>query len=446
MDRSLVIETPALFGAMWRRLQSPSARARLARGSMWALAGSGVQQVMAMCASIVVARVLGSAGFGELGVTRSTIVTFGVLAGSGLSLAATRYVAGFRDSDPDRAGRVLGLLLNSSLIVSGIAAVTCAALASPLATHAVHAPALAWPLAASALLIVLNTMSGVQVGALAGLEAFRATAILVAIEGVATALLMVAGAYAAGVLGAVIGTVIAGAFAYALKSRALRIHCRQKGVALVRRGVMREFPILWSFALPALLLGISTQPFEWLARVLLARGARGLAEVGIFTAAYSWGQAVLIVPMQVTGPAMPILTNLLASGDTAGFRRLLRQTLQAAALAAVFTAAPVIIFSRWIMRAYGADFAHAGVVLLIIAVSSTLASLSSVLRAALLATGNAWSQTLQAVIWGATLTLVFLLARQHGALALAYAYAVAFAVVVVTQGEATRRALKRRPA
>ena len=40
---------------------------------------------------------------------QSTVGMFGVFAGFGLGLTATKHVAEFRQSDPDRAGRIIGL-------------------------------------------------------------------------------------------------------------------------------------------------------------------------------------------------------------------------------------------------------------------------------------------------------------------------------------------------
>jgi O-antigen/teichoic acid export membrane protein len=52
---------------------------------------------------------LGKTGYGELGMIQTTVGMFGVFAGFGLGVTATKHVAEFRRSDPARAGRIIGL-------------------------------------------------------------------------------------------------------------------------------------------------------------------------------------------------------------------------------------------------------------------------------------------------------------------------------------------------
>jgi len=93
-----------------------SLRARLARGAFWSFVGAAVARGMAFAASVVCGRVLGTSGFGELGMIQSTVGFFGVFAGLGLGVPATKHVAEFRESDPRRAARALKL---SSVTATG---------------------------------------------------------------------------------------------------------------------------------------------------------------------------------------------------------------------------------------------------------------------------------------------------------------------------------------
>jgi O-antigen/teichoic acid export membrane protein len=291
--------------------------------------------------------------------------------------------------------------------------------------------------------VLFGSVSAVQIGTLNGFEAFAANGRLLALEGLLTGALLVCGALVDGVRGAVLGIIIATAGAYFLRRHAIASICRDEGIAIRRRGrIVAEIPLLRSLVLPSALFGLGAQPFAWLARALLARGTHGLAEVGVFSAAYSWGAAVLTVPMQVTRPAMPILTNLLAHGDRASFKRLLRDTLLLALGTALLVALPMMALAPWIMRAYGARFAAGTLVLCAVAASSILAALTAALRSALVATGEVWGQVLQSLLWGCTLIGTFYATRAHGAMALGIAYVVAFAVTLAGQVWMTMTALK----
>jgi O-antigen/teichoic acid export membrane protein len=434
--------------ASWKAVEARyfpvgSLRARLARGSIWSTLGTVSLQGTAMLAAIFTARVLGKTGFGELGLVRSTVMTFGVLAGTGLGLATTKFVAEFRSVDPARAGRLIGLLLNVAFVLSGAATLACVALSSPIAARMMNAAWLAGPLRVGALLLFLGTVSGVQLGVLSGLEDFRAVALLSCGDAILTLSSTVLGAWLFGLTGAVAGAVLAAALAFPLKQIIVRRRCAAARIRISHRNVSEELPALWSFVLPAILLGVSAQPFEWMARVVLARRPNGFAELGLFTAAYAWGQVVLLVPSQVTAPSMPILANMYGRRDRNGFLRLLKFVAVITAGCGFAVALPLIAVSKWIMRAYGATFANGWRVLAIVAISYSVASLSSLFRATLVATGQMWWQNAHAAIWGATLAGSFFLLSSHGAIGLAFSYLIAFCVVVVTQGISAWVAVRR---
>jgi O-antigen/teichoic acid export membrane protein len=409
-----------------------SPRARLALGSFWTVAGTGIHMAAGMVAGIFAARILGAIRFGELGIARTAMTTFTLLAGSNLGFATARAVSALRAVDAERAGRVIGLLFNVCVIVSAIVTVACVLLSGTIARE-LGAPDLTAPLAASALFVVFASVSAVQIGTLNGFEAFSAAGRQIALEGLLIAAFTIAGAHFGGVLGAMIGIVAAGAVSFVAKGRAISRVCRGHRVTIRHRGVASELPIIRSLVIPSVILGISAQPFALLGRALLARSPNGMAEVAVFAAAYPWGAAALMLPSQIARPAMPILSNLLAAGERTGFRRLLRDTLLASAGAAAVIALPAMILSPWIMRAYGTGFGKGAMVLVLVAVSSIAGSLSSALRAALVATGKVWSQAAQSVVWGVTLIGVFLLMRGRGATGLAIGYIAAFGVTLVLQ-------------
>ena len=58
----------------------------------------GSDALRAWAAFVLAGRLLGTAGFGEVGMIQSTQGLFGVLAGAGLGLAATKYVAEYRSA------------------------------------------------------------------------------------------------------------------------------------------------------------------------------------------------------------------------------------------------------------------------------------------------------------------------------------------------------------
>jgi O-antigen/teichoic acid export membrane protein len=104
---------PKYFQQLWGRFKHSPLAVRLIQGSIWSFTGSLVSRVLALAAAVLVARVLGKASYGELGMVQTTIGMFGTLAGFGMGTTAAKFVAEFRTTDPMKAGKIISL---SSLI------------------------------------------------------------------------------------------------------------------------------------------------------------------------------------------------------------------------------------------------------------------------------------------------------------------------------------------
>ena len=413
-------------------LLSDSLRGRLARGTIWSAVGAALAQGLGLAASIATARLLGQAGFGEFGMVRSTVLMVGVLGGSGLGTAATKHLAEHRLTDPARAGRQIGLLESTGALLGGAATLFCLLFAAPLARVAINAPQLTGPLRLAAFLILLSVLGGIQRGALVGLERFRTVAWLNLVDGILNFALVVPGVWKFGLSGGVAGLVAAAVVGTAIKSLVLRRECRHHGIPVRHRGVRGESAILWSFALPALLVGISTFPFEWLARLPLTRHLGAFEELGIFAAAYSWGPAVMFLPSQIVAPAIPLMAGLYSTKDFRLFLRLARTTVLLSLALGIAAAACLGLFSGAIMKAYGPSFASHRIVLVILLAAYAVAS-GTTLNTVFLAAGRMWLLALQYGIWGAVLVGASYVLRKHGAAGLSFSYLVSYGVLLAIQ-------------
>ena len=125
-------------------LPADSLRARFTLGIVWSLAGAVVSRGFLLAASIVCARFLGKDGFGALGMIQSTAGMFGIFAGLGLGLTATKYVAEFRRQDPEKAGRILALSASAAFVFGCVITVLLIFLAPFLATKVLCDSATGW--------------------------------------------------------------------------------------------------------------------------------------------------------------------------------------------------------------------------------------------------------------------------------------------------------------
>ncbi len=156
-----------------RLIPNNSIGRRVVGGFSWLLLGAVISRGLYLLSLYFVARILGKEVFGEFGVIQSTFFTMQLLAGFGLGTTATKYVAEYRQKDPEKAGRIIGL--------AGITATSSGALMSAglyliapwLCANTLGAPHLSEPLRWSGIAVFLGAINGVQVGVLSGLEAFK---------------------------------------------------------------------------------------------------------------------------------------------------------------------------------------------------------------------------------------------------------------------------------
>jgi O-antigen/teichoic acid export membrane protein len=410
-------------------LPADSLRSRFALGIVWSLAGAVVSRSFLLAASIVCARFLGNEGFGALGMIQSTAGMFGIFAGLGLGLTATKYVAEFRRQDPEKAGRILALSASAAFVFGCIITVVLILLAPFLATNVLATARLAGPLAVGSGLVLFGAINGAQTGALAGLEAFKTIARVNVLSGVASFLLIVLGVWRGGLNGAVWGSVAALAINWALNNRALRRECATANISYRFSSCHRELSMLYRFSLPAFLASIVVGPAIWVCNALLVHQPEGYAKLGIYTAADKWRLLILFVPTSVFAMVLPVLSNLYGEGDGARFRRVFRANLRLNASLALLTALLIAAFAAPIMAIYGNSFRGGRLVLIVLAFSALPEALNAILGQPLIAAHQMWWRFAFDVLLVAVLvTLAWALIPKWGALGLAVSYGLAYAL------------------
>lgn len=440
MERAVVAAAAGLAGlraaaeTSWRRLAANPVRARFARGAVWCVAEAALSQGLRLAAFALAARVLGTEGFGELSMIQNTVGMAGIFAGAGLGVTATRHIAASRQSDPDRAGRILSLCTLLGLFSGGAAAAALWFSADWLAHAALHGPGLAWPLRIASALIWAMTLLGVETGALAGLEAFRTLAFTSLAGGLLTLALVVAGAARGGVAGAVAGLALATLGAVAVARAALHVECGKRGVPLWRRPGRGDAGVLFGFSLPALLSSSMNVPFLWLAATILVRRPGGYFEMGLFSAANQWRLLIAFLPGVLERSALPVLSSLASAGDWSRFRSLLWTHVAAAAGGAACLALPVSLAAPWVMGLYGEGFRQGWPLVGLLAGAAVLAAANSAVGTAMVSRSRVWRAALYNAIWGVTLLAAALLwIPPFGARGLAAALVAAYLVQTALQ-------------
>jgi O-antigen/teichoic acid export membrane protein len=412
---------PSWVEAYIGRIERVPGGRRLAHGAFWILSSTVLMRLLGFVSTVVITRVLGRERYGQVGIIQNTVDMFSVIAALGLSFTATKYVAEFRRTQPERAGRIIALTSGTSWITGGIVALAVIIAAPWLAATTLHEPSLTRMLQAGALLLFFGAWNSAQVGSLSGLEAFRARATVSVKAYLINFPLMILGVYFAGPMGVIVGLVTGEMILSALYSLTLRREARAAGVPLVWKGASKEFGLIVSFGLPAMLSTLIIAPVNWTCNTMLINHPGGYGELGIYNAAIQWNGAIMFIPTMLSAVSIPVLSDLIGHRQWSKVSQLVKTSVKLQFLIIV----PVGVLSGlspWAMRLYGQGFASGSSVMLITVWVALFSALYSPLWPLVYAAGKAKSMlTMNACCGGLFLLFSHLFIPGYGAKGLALA-------------------------
>lgn len=376
---------------------------RILGGFSWSLLGNLIWKIGSAIAMLAVARIIEPEALGELGIVRSTVDLFAAYAAMRLGSTLTKYIGQLKIDDPERAGRVISLVL----VVAG--ATTCGSgvllyfMSDIIATNWLGNPSIGNLLSLAVLFLVWNMYGLVLEAGLAGFENYKFIAFANIFRGVISVLSLIALAFYWGVVGVVIALslialnilIIYGAFFY----RSLR----QFGVQLdFRLSSMRaELHVIWGFALPGLLAGIIISSSMWIGQSLLAKSVNGYRELGIFTAANQWRSVVLMIPMLLGRVLLPIYAEYYHK-DKLVFGRLASKQINMVAVVALPITVFMIFGSPLLAGFLGEGYSKVDDVLEVLVCSLYFFSLSELARQIMDGAGKRWWSLIATILWGIT--------------------------------------------
>jgi O-antigen/teichoic acid export membrane protein len=423
-----------------RRVAPSGPSVRLLGGAWWSGVGSATSQGLSMLAFILVARRLTTEQFGALGILLSTIGTFGMLGTAGMGLTAIRYVAELRTNDPQRASRVLVVALATAYSAAVLLGAVVWLRAPWVAATLFNAPSLGPDLRLAVVAMVLAAITAVQSGALVGFEAFRTLAGINSTRGVLTVVALPLAALLGGVR-AVVGALGAVAVVtFLLGEWALMRQRRAHRMVLVPEGSLGEWRLLIEFTLPAYVTGVIYPAALWGLGALLVQVPTGYHEMGLFSAASQWRNAIAFLPQIIGQPVLTVLANVAGSGDRAEFNRVYRFAVRLTTVAALGPGIVVSLLAGLIMGAYGAGFAGGRLVLVLLAAAVVLNAPCGVMGSALASHGRMWWVAALNVLWVAVVFTAFLaLPQVSGAVRAGLAIMIAHVVHLGTSAFVVRR-------
>ena len=407
-------------------------RLEILRNAGWSLMAAVIARGANVLVLMACARILAQERLGELAITQSTVGLFGSLAGLGLGMTTTKFLAEYRSSDPARAGRILALSLITAVVSALAMTGGFIALAPWVAARSLAAPGMSWVLIASSGLLGLGVIEAVETGALTGFEAFRTIATLSAWAGVASLPLTALLVWWFGLGGAIAGLTLTLALSCILNGVALWKECRRHGVHMQFAGCLEERRILIGFSLPAYLSGVIVAPTTWLASAMLVNQPGGYAEMALYAAADRFRFILIFVPLAACRLIVPALARYRASGDQHGYASVLRLNLQLGLALTVIPAAICALASPYLMNLYGTAFRHGWPIMAILSFSAIPTVLNTQFGSVLLGDDRAWTRMAVDVFLGLVcIGVAWLAVPRWGASGLAVAFSAAYTVATI---------------
>lgn len=425
MSTLSALPSKLLQSTFWKRASS---------GIIWSLGGSVAARLLTLLASIIVSRQLGKAGFGELGIVQSTISMLGELAGAGVGLAATKFIAEHRQLQPKKAIQILSQNIVLAFCIGLVLAIILNIFSASVATHLLGKAELADLLKWGSVLLFFSTLYGGVLGALTGFEQFRKVAFINISNGVISLSLQAALLHYFGIKGVVAALAITACLTFLLAYQALRKTLASYGLNFNLSFTAENLKHLYTFNLPALLSAIMVVPVNWACNLLLVRQLDGFSEMGIYNAANQWRMALLFIPTTIGSVVLPILSNMIGNNDIRNYRKILSYNLLINILVSLVIIIFVFMSSGFIMSKYGDGFIAGEQTLRILILVAGLMAINNIVGHAITSTGDLWIGFVFNLAWATTLLIsAHFFVGSRGALGLAYANLLAYGLHTIWQ-------------
>ncbi|WP_460511788.1 oligosaccharide flippase family protein [Cyclobacterium sediminis] len=412
-----------------QRVKSSPKAINLFRNSFWSILGATLSKGLLFVTWVIVARILDSDGYGQFGIIRSTVLMFTTFAGFGLGITASKHVSEFIQNDKVKTGKILGLTMAFGVIMGLLIGITFFFLSPWLATNTLKAPEITGELKIASLILFFSSLNGAQIGALQGFMSFKIIAKINVIQSVVSFPLFILGA----IYGGVYGTIWAFAFSYILicllSNYAIKLEARKREVIINYRQALDERSLIFSYSLPAFLSGLMVTPVKWYTDSLLVSQS-GFSEMGIFTAALTFNNIILVGAGMLSAPFISIMARDKNNDENSNFSRF---NILGPWAIGIFIASPFLIFPELGGALFGKSYQGESfnLTFAIIMLYTVIIMFKQGLGRIMIVHNLQWWSFFSNLLWGCILITCFLFVETKTAGFLAISYLVAYVVSTV---------------
>lgn len=407
-------------------------------GAGWLLIGTGFSKVFSLIATYFLVRVLFAEGYGKLGIILSTVGLFASIAGVGLSAAATKYIAAYKEIDKKKTGNILiiceALVISTSLIFS----IAFFCLAPYISRYMYNDESLIVLLRLGSLYMLFLTMNTAQIGTLTGFQEFRSIATNNFISSIIFYPLIILLGYEYKIIGVLFGYIFMNVVLYTLNLFSISRACKKYDI-LIRfsfNGIKQEFEIIKAFIIPNAISSFIAMPVIWLCDTMLANSSGGYSEVAIYNAANQWKAFILFIPQNIGIVFLPLLSSLFMKNNIKEYKSMFNVNITVNFLISLVITIPLMIFSNKIMSGFGEEFSGKSFVFIITMTTSVMMVLNDVIGRTLVSQGKMWLGLLFNMAWAFALILsayILVVKYDYGAIGLTTAYLIAYSLHSIWQ-------------
>ena len=396
-------------------------------GTAWNLIASLFNQGSVFFINILVARFLGKNDFGKYAIVQSTILSIAMLVQLSIGYTVTKYVAEFRSTNREKTERILALCSIISTVMAFLGFFCLIISAQLISANVLKSTHLTAPIRFGAAYVLFTAINGYQMGALSGLESYRALAISGILSGLSAIACLILGVWILGLNGALLGLSASAFLRYIFHKWSLQAEFKKNGFILRFDGIGEEKNIFLNFAIPAILSSYIYLPIAWLANAMLVRQSDGFSQMALYSACTNIRLLVLFLPLIIHNVGLVLLNNIKGQGDLHRYNKLSKANLFFILGAALFVALILALLRNYILKYYGNGFTDGANVLLVLLVSTIPESLYLAFYQQINAHGRMWLSLFGVVIpWQTAFAIFFIiLVPKYGALGLAFAYLIA---------------------
>ncbi|NNU77311.1 oligosaccharide flippase family protein [Clostridium estertheticum] len=398
---------------------------KILKGISWTIIGTLITQVTTFILVFFMARILGNVNYGKFNIILSTVVSLSTIAGAGLGITATKFIAQYKEdySKKEKLGKILGISYFTANILSIGFTLILFILSDYIAMKIFKDKDLIVQLKYASIYVFFFTVNGYQVGALTGFERFNDIAKIYALKGIINMLSGFSLIYLWGISGAAASMVVTAISTYLYSRMLLNKQMKIYNLKFILKGSLEELNILLIFTLPAALVGIVGAIATWFSNQLLVNNSYDrFVSMSVFSLSSTFKALIIFFPAIIARVISPILVSMKFT-DYNKYKKLFNLNLIINASVTTIMAIIVIVINPIILKIVGKGYDGIQPVIVLLGLSAIVETVSSCLFQEIYIYNKIWHNLFCTIIWSIILvSLTGLFAKNLGAISLAIAY------------------------